>query len=397
MLLIATSACEVVDVKEKEYPAKDIVPPDTLRIEYEDILYSAVSFPEGYDWVSDLQQGEIDCRLLLMTEDSVLIDRPVGEEYETSPDPDMHRIADSALYEDWSSDNKTRIRKNGEVVMEFGGREMLMDLIYNKGAIYTLGAPRNGGGFILRKDGQTIAQSADILPMTELYFDEGDLCFTGVSRDGQGKAKLFNVVNGKTLEVVNTAEKAIINQSRMVAGKRALLFSVMGSGFIAYEQDYCIVGESIFEETTPMDMMYDGGRLYFDYQTVKDGEEVKYSLKWMDTESREIHLAAEVEGGFDKVAYAIEGNDLCILGYDENKQLILLRDGELTPLPQGARLIGKSAVLLNNAALTIALVDENNDAILWKDGIVKYPGIHGYIDHASVGKLTRLVISTDRH
>ena len=71
-------------------------------------------YPEGYDWRSDQQVGEVKCSLVVFANGVPMMKVPVGHEYEVSSDPDMHRMIGSDLYTDYSSDSLTVIKKNGK-------------------------------------------------------------------------------------------------------------------------------------------------------------------------------------------------------------------------------------------------------------------------------------------
>ena len=60
--------------------------------EKQDTLYvTGVEYPEGYDWVKDVEYGTVSCRLFLEKAGERIVEVPVGYSYETASDPDMHR------------------------------------------------------------------------------------------------------------------------------------------------------------------------------------------------------------------------------------------------------------------------------------------------------------------
>ena len=87
---------------------------------YQTITYvSAFDYPDGYDWQSDPDRGHVRCSLVVFREGVPVLKVPVGNEYNVSPDPDMHRILDGQLYTDFSEGSETMLKKNGKPVLSY--------------------------------------------------------------------------------------------------------------------------------------------------------------------------------------------------------------------------------------------------------------------------------------
>lgn len=113
-------------------------------------------YPDGYDWMSDSEAGNVKCSLVVYANAVPMLKVPVGEEYQTSADPDMHRVIDGDLYTDCSTDSLTVIKKNGKLLFSYPGREMIVSMHVDSSGVYTLGESRNGSGLTFRKDGEPI-------------------------------------------------------------------------------------------------------------------------------------------------------------------------------------------------------------------------------------------------
>lgn len=392
MAFLLAVGCELVDIirgaKEEEEPE------EVVRTEvFETLLMSALSYPEGYDWRQDAHYGEVPCSLMLMTEDSVLLSRPVGDMYCTASDIDMHRIVGGRLYEDWATDEETIIRCNGEIAYSMYGREMVISMTEQGGAMYSLGYPKSKGGYVLRKDGKIISQSTEVLPATPLLMDRGVLSFTGVSRDGKGDTQWCIVENGKILPVNHPSESARIVSLLRAGGKRHKAIMSKQSLFLAIDDEVFFIGLNPMDTYDPGDFLYDGyrGECYFDaVKTDSDGSQ-EYMV-WKDGE-----LAYSYPGEFRKAAWCVADGNLCILGLDVVKgKWIIMQNEMVCELEEGLKPLGSAAMLAYDGTLCIALVDMNDDAVLWKDGIVKSFGIHGFIDHLAIGEVTRRVYGTGR-
>lgn len=391
-MVACLAGCEIVDIigslreEEQETEKNKDENRDEEHTVFEAVLMTGVSYPEDYDWRQDAQYGQVQCELMLMTEDSILLKRPVGDEYMTASDQDMHHIVGNCLYEDWSTGEQTTVRKNGEVVFTAQGREMMISMMEQGGSLYTLGTPRDKGGYILRKDGTIVSQSTEVLPATALMMDHGVICFTGVSRDEGGNTQWCRVENGKIIPVDHPSETARIVRLLRAAGRQYMALVSGGALFLAIDDQLYYIGMNIGASYTPGDFLYDGyrGECYMDgYKSSQDGS--KEYLVW-----KEGVLSFSYPGDFQKTAWTVADGCLCIIGYDAEKQKwMIIREGIANELEQGLRPLGAAAMMLHKGVLHIALVDKNDDAVLWKDGIVKNMGFHGFIDHMAIGDVIR--------
>jgi len=385
----ATSGCEVVDITGGDiHPATTEEKRDTVKVVREAILMSAVVYEDGYDWVCDTLYGDVQCRLQLMTEDSVLVSLPVGEEYGAASDPDMHRILDSALYDDWSAKDETIVRRDGKEVFRFSGREMLLDMVLDNGNIITLGASRSGGGFVLRRNGKVTAQSPDIFPATELYVDNGELCFSGVTKDNSW----YLVADGKTTLVNHPSEEAIITRLRQFGGKTAITLQLGNSMVLVYDKVIYWIGYDLWEKTTACDIICDGESIYVDGYGYKDDSISSYKVWNKDG------LLWEYDAEFEKYSHLAENGVIRTLGFNHTTGLWqIVSDGKTLDLPEGYRPRGSQPMLTHDGSLYISLTDSNNRAALWKDGSVKELGFNGYVDHLASGFVTTYILSTSRY
>ena len=86
---------------------------------------TGLDYPEGYDWRSDSENGTVKCSLVVFADGVPAMKVAVGNEYHISPDPDMHRIINGHLYTDFSTDDETIIKKDGQEIFRYPGREMI--------------------------------------------------------------------------------------------------------------------------------------------------------------------------------------------------------------------------------------------------------------------------------
>ena len=156
--------------------------------EPEILWISGVEYPSWYDWRKDSEYGSVDARLILFRDGERVLEIPVGDKYENSTDPDMHRIVGGHLYTEYSSSGETVIQRDGQELFRFAGREVTIGFLVRGETVWTLGVSRSGGkGIVLRRDGKPVFSDPKGMPPPGfgntsfpggmLHLDGGDLFF----------------------------------------------------------------------------------------------------------------------------------------------------------------------------------------------------------------------------
>ncbi len=149
------------------------------------ICVTGVEYPKDYNWQNDAEYGSIKCSLIVESEGKIITRIPVGHEYEISSDPDMHRFIANALYTDYSSSTHTIIKRNGEELFRYEGREMLVKMEVFGDEVHTIGKSRSGAGFTYRIDGKTLLEGdGEIFPYITTDGDTFTFCYTKSKGDG---------------------------------------------------------------------------------------------------------------------------------------------------------------------------------------------------------------------
>ena len=113
---------------------------------------------------------------------------PYGEEYEVSPETDMHHIIDGSLYSEYISDSETILKRDGKEILRYKGREIIKGIYPSGSNIYTLAQKCDEEGFSYRRNGKALMTSdrgqilggmydASYKGNGALYKDAGALCF----------------------------------------------------------------------------------------------------------------------------------------------------------------------------------------------------------------------------
>lgn len=146
------------------------------------VWLTAVRYPDGFDWEQDTCAVEGTVWIDLYRDLERVLSVPAG----ASVHPDMHRFTGGHLYSDASTDSETVVRRDGEELFRFPGRESLRGFLVREDGVHTLGQDRDGNGFTLRVDGRTVLRSE-----TGTVF--GTLDGTGPGGlDGSGEDDVFS-------------------------------------------------------------------------------------------------------------------------------------------------------------------------------------------------------------
>lgn len=167
------------------------------------LFFSAVRFPDGYDWQRDTAYGSVPFELLLYKDFEPVLTLPSGADACFTPDPDRHHLLSGHLYTERMVDGETRIGRDGVELFRFPGREYLIGLLEDGEDLYTLSRPAKGSGFAYRKNGEVLLRRTDGTPFGDLnipafgatgalYRDQEAVCFCFFT--GRDAEKQFHAV-----------------------------------------------------------------------------------------------------------------------------------------------------------------------------------------------------------
>ena len=163
MLLVA--ACEPLfinykpgDIRETHI-AKTVREPrlpgeDPVSGSGSDYYFTAVSFPQGYDWRRDSSYGAVAASVRLYRNGVCTLEVPVGEL--CCADADMHHFISGHLYTQSRTAGRTVLARDGIEVLRIAGEEILEGLIPGGDKDYTLWQNKNGQGVVLRLGADTL-------------------------------------------------------------------------------------------------------------------------------------------------------------------------------------------------------------------------------------------------
>ena len=165
---------------------------------------TGLDYPDSYDWRADPESGTVKCSLVVFADGRPVMKIPVGHEYCVSPDPDMHRMIKGHLYTDYSTAEETVIKKDGQELFRYPGREMIIGMAVKDGDIYTLGQARQGEGFAYRKNGAVILEreGGRVFPRLQEVDDSLYFAFSETIESVSGNIeRYYHAKNGKAAQV----------------------------------------------------------------------------------------------------------------------------------------------------------------------------------------------------
>jgi len=392
-VLYAAVSCETSRLEtRRNYPSTVEEHPETVVVRGEALFMTAVAYPEGYDWKKDPEYGEVECSLLFYRGDSLLSSRPAGSLYQSSSDTDMHRIVGADLYEDYSTDEETVILKNGREEYRLPGRERLIDVVMRDSVIYSIGASRDNGGYILRRDWKLVSQSASIQPVGGFYEDKGKLCFSGASSLAGGGVQWFTMTEEDALPVSPPKSTHRIQALRKIKDHEVMVLAV-GKESHCYVEGVQIVLEDGNGRTLFLpEIYYSGDYVYVD-GNVYDSKSGLYIYKvWVNG------ALLKEQKGFRREATLFAPGRMVALGRDSTDDRWKLMDNfTLKALPEGYKAHSSYAMCLHEDTLYVALVDENGQAAIWENGKVRKLGFNGFVDRLAYSEFTTTKYVTGRN
>ena len=183
-------------------------PKDPVPVADTSVYVSAVIVPDDYDWHRDTACGAASCSLILIRDGTPCLSIPTGAAAEVSTDPDTHHLIGGHLYTEYSTVSETVIRRDGEELVRYGGREVLVGLLVDSTGVYTLGRNRDSDGFCFRRNGESLLRQD-----SGLVF--GDFCKSSYGRTGalyrDGGAVCFCYRNSISCYVVRNGISSPVN------------------------------------------------------------------------------------------------------------------------------------------------------------------------------------------
>ena len=342
-----------------------------------------VDYPEGYDWRSDEEKESVRCSLVVFADGIPMMKVPVGQEYEISSDPDMHRMLGGNLYTDYSTAEETVIKRNGTLLFRYTGCEMIVGMAVEGDYVYTLGLSRSGAGFSFRRNGEILLERNDChaYPRLQRIEDGFSLAFyeTEVSQD---RYRYFHYMAGEVCEVALLKNVVKVWDIVCHQDKLCCLAPVLGSS-----DPVIVAGNEKYVLEVPKDLQVEDCRFIDDGQDlyiegiVRDEDGISSALwKWND-------LQEVFPAGYIVSAFCLRDDVLsCVLNASsELSPGIIYCGGESCNMPLGYMSMGGQSIVMSDGFLYAGLTSKKgNNGAVWTEKEMKPLKINGFISHMSV-------------
>ncbi len=399
-LALTAVSCGLEEVSERpQYGGGDAVSRPGMSSGLKDppksVTYvTAVEYPEGYDWRADVEKGTVKCSLAVYEDGVRVMGLPVGDEYEVSSDPDMHRMVNGYLYTDYSTDSETVIKKDGVEVIRYQGREMICGLVEDGGDVYTLGHPRSGDGFAYRRNGEVIVERKTGSSFGCLYQDAGGVSFAfrePVEAAGQELERYYCVLDGKVSQTAVREDVKKVWDVVIHNGEVCYLASVVGisSPVLFRSGGMKAMSMPALSSMLTCRIVIEDGDLCVEGLFRRDGKPLTSGI-WR--EDGQVHLFAD---GMT-VSSICMGDDgvCCILNADSpSERGVIYRNGRTFPMPVGYASVGGSPAVFISDSLHVGLSSLSGaPPLIWKDGQTTPLEINGFISTISTNRKDSLTL-----
>lgn len=191
-------ACEDVEYIPGDYPGTEPI------TKVEPLYSAALAYPEGYDWRRDSLGESAPAEIILFKDGVRILQVDAVPENDIGAESSSHRIIGGHLYTDCiSDDGHTVLKKDGLEFLRLDAEEIIRSLILADSCAYTLGIPKGGTGWTLRRNGEVLNSSPEGKLLGELHRDGDSLYFgAAVPIEGVGAASAagwhyYLVANGR--------------------------------------------------------------------------------------------------------------------------------------------------------------------------------------------------------
>lgn len=321
-------------------------------------------YPEGYDWRSDPENGSVKCSLVVYANAVPMMKLPVGREYEVSADPDMHRIMDGNLYTDFSTDSMTVIRKNGQRIFSYQGREMMVSMQVDGEDVYTLGQDRTGRGFSLRKNGEVLYRNASGVLFVSSECHEFAFTETVQSADG-GIERYYVCKDGEVSQIAVREDVKKVWDVKVSEDGIAYVASLVGITMPVLVSDGQMKSLDLPASTSLVSCRFVPGQEDEVVECAFASSGGLTSGIWRNGNRECIFPVGMTASSL----CSWDDGICCVLTHCRTGEVRIFRFGETLVLPEGFAIMGSRPLSVVDGILYAALVPlDGGRPVVWKDG-----------------------------
>lgn len=391
IICFAMASCSLVElgtVQNDELNGVWTGPAVSLPSASKSVTYvTAFDYPGNYDWMVDPDRGEVKCSLVVFKEGIPILKVPVGDEYCVGPDPDMHRIVDGHLYTDFSTDEKTIIKKDGKILIEYPGSEMICDFQVLNDDVHTLGYSRTGSGFSYRVNGTAVLERDSGYTFERIFVEDSivSIAFSEQISSVDGVLeRYYKMSGGKVSQVALREDVKKVWDIIFYRGEVIYLASVTGLSMPVLVTEKGMTALSI-----PSSMALISCKI--------NALDTGICIEGVLSNAKQLQCALWDEKGKHNLfplgmtfsAFCLEDNALhCTLNPASGMGAgLIYRGGETFAMPLGYSCMSRHAVNFSSGMLYVGLSSNlRGKPMLWVDGQTTELEVNGYISSITSSK-----------
>ena len=387
LAMLTLLSCSVEEVRRRPDVNREDVwngPGMNAGSDSKEVCYiTCLDYPRGYDWRTDPEKGSVKCSLVVFADGLPMMKIPVGDVYEVSSDPDMHRMIEGHLYTDYCTDVETVIKRDGKTIMRYPGCENICGMVVKNDTIYTLGHHRWRDGFVYRKNGEVILERSSGRTFGRLHCDGGRICFAftePVISDKETIERYYHCTDG---DVTQTALRDDINKVWDIIsynGEVCYIASLKGVDKPVLFLDGIMNALATPEDGKPLSfrMMTGEDHLFWEGLFIASDNTVASAL-WLRPEQ-----CIPFADGMVANSCFVSGDGICCAFNPASLRGIIYRSGEEYFMPWDYAVMGTNCGAMVNGILHIGLSSvKGGRPNVWKDGKLEPLDVCGYIASVS--------------
>jgi hypothetical protein len=346
---------------------------------------TVLDYKKGYDWRMDPAKGSVKCSLVVYADGRPVMKVPVGDEYETASDPDMHRLVEGHLYTDYSTDSETVIKKDGALLFRYPGREIICGVEVSDSSTYTLGQNRSGSGFSFRQNGEVILQRQYGAVMGGLKRINGTLSFAfydSIRAQDSNVDRYYIVNDGEVSQVAVREDIVKVWDVMNQGGTVSYVATLTGVAFPVFFH-----GESKTVIPLPLGSVLISAALTGGDGTIcaelvfRTGNEILSAL-WKEDVGLRIFGKGQTVAALTVTA---SGLYCAVNPSGTSAKGLVYRNGEVSDMPEDYTCVGRNAMSMVNGMLHVGLSSKSGGKpVVWNDGQLDTLDINGYISSICV-------------
>lgn len=353
-----------------------------------DVCYiTALDYPDGYDWRSDPEKGNVNCKLVLFADGIPILKIPVGDSYMVSAADERHRVVVGDLYTDFTDGSITVVKKNGKILYICDAAETVEDMLVLEGRVHTLSVPLGGSGFRYRVDGDLVVErdSGKFYSRMTVHNDTVAFCFSQNTMTAQGsKINSYCVKNGKVQKVDLGATVSHVWDMIFHKGQ-IYMVATYSSGFgpvLVTQQKKEYVNYFLAQ-----DMLYcrfmDSDRICVNARCIYATSNYMTDFLWFEDSYWYMYRTGEPLSSI----YVDNKSYNATINPSDDSEGLIFKGTRAYGMPEGYLVRGRNPIVRKDSRLIVGLTSRSGGPpLVWTDESVDTLDINGYITGVSIVK-----------